>query len=36
MILFVDMATRISETHHLKLSDGFDLYRLELVYHLKM
>lgn len=34
MISFVDMATRTSETHHLRQSDGFDLYRLELVYHL--
>ncbi|KAI8577592.1 hypothetical protein K450DRAFT_290127 [Umbelopsis ramanniana AG] len=34
MISFVDMATRTSETHHVRQSDGFDLYRLELVYHL--
>jgi uncharacterized membrane protein YjjP (DUF1212 family) len=34
MISFVDMATRTSETHHIRQSDGFDLHRLELVYHL--
>lgn len=34
MVSFVDMATRTSETHHIRQSDGFDLFRLELVYHL--